>query len=419
MISFTVFCKKSDLVKSIQELLKTEFQEDLEFYHIVDQERIEHHLYYDAPQFVLFDLDDPGMTEEGMVKKIVNDPLLFNVRFLGMSGKSSEHLPAYPGIFSVMTYTQLGTLLPHIVNILSYNQQLVLQTGMIQQLGRTGTLSIENKPLLLEGYAELISSFLYGQNLIDIQTKYGLKFSLVEMLMNAVEHGNCEIDYEEKTNWLESGKDIVQLIEEKCKDETIASKRVKLKFEIFDKESHFVINDEGPGFDVSTLPDPEDVLAIMELHGRGVFMTRNYVKELTYNDKGNEVKLVIIHTEDPSRSVPEGFMNSQMMDFKPGDIIFQKNDKSNSLYYIVGGEFEILSGEKVVTTLNNTDIFLGEMAFLLGNRRTATVRAKTEGQLVAINALEWMTAVQKYPHYGIFLARLLANKLHEQTQSLF
>ena len=415
MITFTVISHQSDLVDTIRQSLVKALGEELEFNRVSEQPSIENHLFYEVPQFVLFDLDDPTIASVSLIKQIVADPLLLNVRILGLAEETEENTPIIPGVFSILSSSQVTTLLPHLVHILSSNQQLILQTGLIRELGHQGTLSIANDPLLLEGYAELIANFLYRDNLIDIQTKYGLKFALVEMLMNGVEHGNCGIVYEEKTKWLEEGNDIVELIRDKCKDPRIQAKHVTLTYEIGDQASSFVIQDEGEGFDVSALPDPEDVLAIMDLHGRGIFMSRNFVKELRYNEKGNQVTLAIAHMANPDRSIPQGFQNSHVIEFEPGDIVFREQDKSNSLYYIIGGDFEVLAQDRVITTLNNTNIFLGEMAFLLGNRRTATVRAKTKGHLVAINAKEWMDAVQKYPYYGLFLSRLLAKKLDEQT----
>lgn len=415
MISFTVCCQNSEIVELTHKVLLKEFGDDLEFDVEKRYDTILQHLYYESPQFVLFDLDDPEIRAHEVIQKLVKDPLLLNIRVLGFTTNTEENVLAFPGIFSIMNASQIRSLLPHIVHILSSNQQLLLQTGLIHKLGHKGTLTIDNNPILLEGYAELVASFLYSKNYIDMQAKYGLKFSLVEMLMNAVEHGNCNISYQEKSEWLEEGNDILLLIEEKCKDPEVAKKKVTLKYDIGDHETHFTIHDEGTGFDVSSLPDPEDVLAVMELHGRGIFMTRNYVKNLAYNDIGNEVTITIGHVDNLNREIPEGFVNSEVLEFQPGDIVFREHEKSNTLYYIVGGEFEVITANKVVTTLNNTSIFLGEMAFLLGNRRTATVRAKTKGHLVAINAMEWMDAIQKYPYYGIFLSRLLAKKLDDQA----
>jgi len=63
------------------------------------------------------------------------------------------------------------------------------------------------------------------------------------------------------------------------------------------------IKDSGPGFDPTSLPhaaDPEDPVAHMEVRdalglrpgGFGILMARGLVDEMTYNDSGNEVRLV-------------------------------------------------------------------------------------------------------------------------------
>lgn len=64
-----------------------------------------------------------------------------------------------------------------------------------------------------------------------------------------------------------------------------------------------------------------------------------------------------------------------------------------------------------VGALGPEDIFVGEMSFLLNNRRSATVRAETEGKLVKISRRAFVTVIKEYPHYGIFLSKLLARKL--------
>ncbi len=416
MITFTVFCQHSDIIDLVRKTLNRGLGENLIFNVISDRAAIETHLHYEVPQFVLFDLDDPSLEAQAIVHKLVDDPLLLNVRMLGLIRSVDSRVPSIPGLFSVMSPSQIKNLLPHLVHILHSNEHLILQTGIIRELGRNGTLNIPNNPLLLEAYAELLASFVYNHNFIDMQGKYGLKFSLVEMLMNAVEHGNCNISFEEKRTWLQSGKDIVALIQQKCQDPQIAKRQVMLQYDIRAGESVFVISDEGEGFDVSSLPDPQDPTAMLELHGRGIFMTQNYVRKMAYNDKGNQVTLIVEHLKDRDHTIPEGFMDSEVLNLKSGDVVFKENDIGNTFYYIVGGEFVVMIGGKTITTLNNTNIFLGEMEFLLGSRRAATVYAKTDGCLVAINAKEWLRAVQKYPYYGLFMSRLLAQKLDKQSR---
>ncbi|HSI36166.1 MAG: response regulator [Phycisphaerae bacterium] len=73
------------------------------------------------------------------------------------------------------------------------------------------------------------------------------------------------------------------------------------------------IKDNGPGFDPGSLPhaaDPEDPAAHMEIRdalglrpgGFGILMTRGLVDEMTYNESGNEVRLVKYFKKKPEGS---------------------------------------------------------------------------------------------------------------------
>ena len=78
---------------------------------------------------------------------------------------------------------------------------------------------------------------------------------------------------------------------------------------------------------------------------------------------------------------------------------------------IVSGQFQIIANGKSVSVVSPQDIFLGEMSFLLNNRRSATVRAKGRGVLIKITEEAFINAIKERPHYGIFLARLLSQRL--------
>jgi CRP-like cAMP-binding protein len=61
--------------------------------------------------------------------------------------------------------------------------------------------------------------------------------------------------------------------------------------------------------------------------------------------------------------------------------------------------------------LSPDDIFMGEMSFLLSNRRSATVVSKGKSTLFKISKQDFVNLIRDNPHYGIFLARLLAQRL--------
>ena len=67
------------------------------------------------------------------------------------------------------------------------------------------------------------------------------------------------------------------------------SKEVNIKFNADGPLLKFTIKDDGPGFDFENLPDPTDPKNIEKPHGRGVFLMRNLVDEIEFNDDGSTV----------------------------------------------------------------------------------------------------------------------------------
>jgi anti-sigma regulatory factor (Ser/Thr protein kinase) len=57
-------------------------------------------------------------------------------------------------------------------------------------------------------------------------------------------------------------------------------------------EATFVIQDEGPGFDPASLPDPTDPENLDKVSGRGLLLMRTFMDEVSYNDRGNQVTMI-------------------------------------------------------------------------------------------------------------------------------
>lgn len=147
------------------------------------------------------------------------------------------------------------------------------------------------------------------------------------------------------------------------------------------------------------------------LHGMGMRMVGLYVNELCYNDKGNEVSFEITHQHNESNAIPAIFDQAQEVVFEDGQYICSEGEESDYLYYIVSGYLYIYSKGKLVSALTPDDMFMGEMSFLLSNRRSATVVSKGKSVLIQISKQDFVNLIKESPHYGIFLARMLAQRL--------
>jgi hypothetical protein len=233
----------------------------------------------------------------------------------------------------------------------------------------------------------------------------------MELIVNGIEHGNCGISYEEKTQILESGVTAVEMIAEKCKDPVIMDKKIYLDWEIKSEESTFTILDQGVGFDVNAhlkkIKEQDDY----SLHGRGIKMAASLSHKLKYNAKGNQVTMIIKNNTSVEIEIPAGFSNEQIIMVKEGDVIIKEGDPSDCLYYISSGNYEVFHNGKQVGSLSAQDIFMGEMSFLLNKRRSATIKAKNAGKLILLTQKTFINIIRENPHYGIFLSKLLAKRL--------
>ena len=122
---------------------------------------------------------------------------------------------------------------------------------------------------------------------------------LTELLINAVEHGNLNISYREKSALLEQDR-WEQEVERRGALPENAHKTVDLHFERARGKLRFVIRDAGVGFNFSGYLDLAPDRAY-DLHGRGIAMARKLsFAELKYRGTGSEVIATITETASPA-----------------------------------------------------------------------------------------------------------------------
>jgi anti-sigma regulatory factor (Ser/Thr protein kinase) len=113
--------------------------------------------------------------------------------------------------------------------------------------------------------------------------------SLYESLINAIEHGNLEMPASEREN---QDSYYRRVLEERNRCAPFRSRHVRLTTHLTRSFAKFVVQDEGPGFDPSTLPDPTLPSNVGQTNGRGLFLIRTFMDEVTFNETGNVVTMV-------------------------------------------------------------------------------------------------------------------------------
>jgi anti-sigma regulatory factor (Ser/Thr protein kinase) len=93
---------------------------------------------------------------------------------------------------------------------------------------------------------------------------------LSELLINAVEHGNLGISYDDKTLFNERGTWLEE-VEKRLQQEANKNKFATLEFQRGDSEIKIVVKDQGSGFDWQPYLQMSADRA-MDNHGRGIAM---------------------------------------------------------------------------------------------------------------------------------------------------
>ena len=95
-------------------------------------------------------------------------------------------------------------------------------------------------------------------------TLFGLRIALEEAIVNAIKHGN-KLD---------------------------RNKSVKINASISPKQAEIEVEDEGPGFDRSSVPDPLDHENLEKFTGRGILLIESYMTKVSWDRGGRRLKMV-------------------------------------------------------------------------------------------------------------------------------
>ena len=127
-------------------------------------------------------------------------------------------------------------------------------------------------------------------NFLEASEVLGTRIGLVELIVNAIEHGNLEISYEQKQDALNKGiNGIDMLYAARLENKGLTRRLVTVDFTMTRQLCEWTISDEGAGFDYSTLPDPLSQKNLSQPSGRGIFLARMHFDEVEFKGKGNVV----------------------------------------------------------------------------------------------------------------------------------
>ena len=245
---------------------------------------------------VVTDLQMPVMDGLALVRKMRSDfsriPVVLVTAF-GSEKLSVAALRAGAANFSMKT--RLSTdLLPTVRNVLNWAESV-----------RRTAEDTRSHPGMNTGNRQL--AFVMDNNVGQIrhlietldanlpvwaeQDSLRISMALEEALCNAICHGNLEVNSTLKDR--DDCSAYERTVRERKDRDPFCERRVRVKAEFSDEKIQFEIDDEGPGFNPCSLPDPTKAENIQKPSGRGLLLIRSFMDEVRHNKTGNQITLII------------------------------------------------------------------------------------------------------------------------------
>lgn len=166
------------------------------------------------------------------------------------------------------------------------NEERLMRCVTLQQLQITLP---DNDRKFVPSVVQYLQHLAQSIGLTDPTDNMQLGVTLEEALVNAIVHGNLEISSELK---LRDDNSFADAIEHHRMSESYKDRVVTIDVSLTPEEGRFVIMDEGPGFDVDSLPNPLDPENLLKPSGRGMMLIHAFMDSVEFNDAGNQICLI-------------------------------------------------------------------------------------------------------------------------------
>ncbi|HHH27446.1 MAG TPA: response regulator [Polyangiaceae bacterium] len=258
----------------------------------------------DPPALVVTDLLMPGMDGLQLVAALRERHPLVPVVLMTAHGSEETAVKALSaGAASYVPKRSLASeLVDTVRNVLSVTRG-AQDERLVFRLVTEGSLNFEldHDPRALDALVRHLETLVLRLDLCNRAEAVQIGVAVREALVNAVEHGNLELDSRLK----EEGAAVYDALRERRRaDAHYRSRRVRIATEFSPDAVRWTIRDDGEGFDADAVPDPTDPMNLDRVYGRGLLLIRTFMDEVSHNETGNEITM--IKRRNPGRKREEG-----------------------------------------------------------------------------------------------------------------
>jgi len=247
----------------------------------------------DRPDLIVTDLEMPEMNGLELVRAVkVEFP---DLPVVLVTAKGSETIAAdalRAGAASYVPKSSLTDLVPTIESILAVTGAELDNTRLLAcKTYDEVRFELGHDTRLMAALIKQIQQILRQFQLCDSNTVMRVSMALEEALQNALIHGNLEVSSELRE--IDDGKQYLELATARRQIAPYRDRRVYVRVNATPERAEFEIRDEGPGFDVSKIPDPTSPLRLDKPCGRGLWLIHAFMDQVRHNDRGNEIIMTL------------------------------------------------------------------------------------------------------------------------------
>lgn len=133
-----------------------------------------------------------------------------------------------------------------------------------QHPGNEAEVMLTHDPAEIRSAEQCLLDSVSRAGYTDAST-FAIRLALEEAVYNAFRHGHKNLGHHDK---------------------------VRLAWKVTPEEVIITVEDQGPGFNPSSVPDPTSQERLELPHGRGVMLMKAYMTVVQYNERGNRVTMI-------------------------------------------------------------------------------------------------------------------------------
>ncbi len=254
----------------------------------------------DLPDLVLTDLVMPGDDGLRLIEVVKEDYPLIPVIIMTARGNEEMAVKALErGASSYVPKRRLAQDLPNVVkDVLAAAKSDRTHLRLMHRAEfHRSVFALEPDPSLLAVLVSYLQKLLRTMRLYDEADRLRVGIAVEAALNNALYRGNLELDPELRER---DPRQWEQLVHQRCRELPYRDRKIHVDASVTREQATYVVQDEGQGIALPEEMTPDEPPDFDRAIGRGLFLMRIFMDEVTIGDGGHRLTLIKRHRSSSS-----------------------------------------------------------------------------------------------------------------------